>query len=86
MPMPIPPVGGMPCSSAWMYASSNGCASSSPAAASARWAWKRARWSSGSLSSVKALPNSSPPAKTSKRSTSPGSERCLLASGESSTG
>ena len=51
-----------------------------------RWASKRARWSSGSLSSVKAFANSIPPAKASKRSTSPGSERCIFASGESSTG
>ena len=37
----------------------------------ARCSSKRARWSSGSLSSVNALANSIPPAKASKRSTSP---------------
>ena len=57
-----------------------------PAAWSARCCSKRARCSSGSFSSVKALANSMPAAKHSKRSTSPGSERWSLANGDSSIG
>ena len=53
----------------------------------ARCSSKRARWSSGSLSSVNALANSMPPANASKRSTRPvARERWRLANGDSSTG
>jgi len=57
-----------------------------PSAARRAWDSKRRRWSSGSLSSVKALAISTPPQKASQRSTSPSSLRWRLASGESSTG
>ena len=61
MPRPRPPVGGMPYSRAARNSSSIGWASSSPAARSAAAMAKRSRWSSGSFSSVKALPISMPP-------------------------
>jgi hypothetical protein len=51
MPMPRPPVGGMPYSSAVRKSSSMSHASSSPAALSAACSSKRPRWSMGSLSS-----------------------------------
>ena len=86
MPIPIPPVGGIPCSSASMNASSYGCVSSSPAPASARCSSNRRRCSSGSFSSVNAFAISIPPTYASNRSTSPGIERWRLANGDSVTG
>jgi len=86
IPNPAPPVGGIPCSRARRKSSSKGCVSSSPAAVCRSWSSKRARCSSGSFSSVNELAISMPLAKHSHRSTSPGSERCALANGESSTG
>ena len=85
--MPMPPVGGMPCSSACeevlvvrlrlLVAGLGGRACAS----------KRARCSSGSLSSVKALANSMPPANDLEAlDQAVGSERWRLANGESSTG
>ena len=86
MPMPMPPVGGMPCSRAVRKSSSTPHASSSPAAFLAACASKRSLWSIGSVSSEKALASSRPTQKSSKRSVTPGLERCGLASGEISTG
>jgi hypothetical protein len=60
MPMPQPPAGGMPYSSARTKSWSKNMASSSPASLAATWAWKRAAWSSASFSSEKPLPNSRP--------------------------
>ncbi len=57
-----------------------------PSTLSRCWASKRSRCSSGSISSLKALAISMPPANASQRSTRPGSERCSRANGESSTG
>ena len=51
MPMPIPPVGGMPYSSACRNSSSSTIASGSPPAASSDCAVSRARSSTGSTSS-----------------------------------
>ena len=73
---PIPPVGGMPCSSAVMKSSSSGCASSSPAARCATCSSNFARCSIGSVSSENAVPSSTPPTMTSKCSVSAGSLRC----------
>mmetsp|Transcript_11564 Transcript_11564/g.38027 ORF Transcript_11564/g.38027 Transcript_11564/m.38027 type:complete len:214 (-) Transcript_11564:1131-1772(-) len=70
-------------------------AAESPAAASAAacafWCpstclTKRSCWSTGSVSSEKALASSRPAMKSSKRSATPGSERCGLASGLISSG
>ena len=51
MPMPMPPVGGMPYSRASRKSSSTCIASGSPAAARSDWATSRSRCSSGSVSS-----------------------------------
>ena len=84
-PNPSPPVGGMPYSSAFRKSSST--------SALAPWARfleacasMRARWSTGSLSSEKALPISMPLMKYSNRSVMEGSSGLRLASGEISTG
>src|SRR6185437_19034 len=86
IPRPTPPVGGMPCSNASRNSSSWGWASSSPASARRAWASKRARCSSGSVSSEKALAISMPPANASQRSARRSSSRWARASGESSIG
>mmetsp|Transcript_461 Transcript_461/g.935 ORF Transcript_461/g.935 Transcript_461/m.935 type:complete len:221 (+) Transcript_461:110-772(+) len=86
MPMPSPPVGGMPCSSAVRNSSSTSHASRSPASFFAACASKRRRWSSGSVSSEKALASSLPTTKSSKRSVTPVRERCGFASGLTSVG
>mmetsp|Transcript_28987 Transcript_28987/g.93126 ORF Transcript_28987/g.93126 Transcript_28987/m.93126 type:complete len:224 (-) Transcript_28987:1330-2001(-) len=86
IPMPSPPVGGMPCSSAVRKSSSTPHASSSPAAFLAACASNRARWSTGSVSSENALASSRPTAKSSNRSVTPGRVRCGLASGDTSVG
>ena len=67
-PMPMPPVGGRPYSSALRKSSSTPEASSSPCALRNSWYSKRWRWSMGSLSSLKALQYSRPPMNSSKRS------------------
>ena len=73
MPMPIPPHGGRPYSTARRKSSSIGCASTSPAARLAACSSKRCRWSTGSVSSVKALAYSRPRMISSNRSTNRGS-------------
>ena len=74
MPMPSPAVGGMPCYRAVTKSSSRAWGiSSSPAAWAASWASKRCRWSTGSLSSEKALAISRPAMNSSNRSTTSGS-------------
>ena len=68
------PVGGMPCSSATQEVLVERLRLLvAGGARRARCSSKRARWSSGSLSSLKALASSMPPTKSSKRSTSRGS-------------
>mmetsp|Transcript_5474 Transcript_5474/g.15089 ORF Transcript_5474/g.15089 Transcript_5474/m.15089 type:complete len:290 (-) Transcript_5474:337-1206(-) len=88
IPMPMPAVGGMPISRACRKSSSTPHASSSPAALSSAWRSKRSRWSTGSVSSEKALPSSRPTAKSSKRSVRPAllGSRCGFARGLTSTG
>jgi hypothetical protein len=86
MPMPQPPVGGRPCSSASMNVSSTSCASSSPCAFCRTCSSNRARCSNGSFSSVYALQISFPQRKPSKRSHRPGRLRCHLASGDITCG
>lgn len=78
--------GGIPYSSAAMKFSSMGIASSSPFAFSCACCSKRARWSMGSFSSLKALQYSAPAMKSSKRSTIPGLSGLRFVSGETSTG
>jgi len=63
-----------------------GIASSSPFAFSCACCSKRARWSMGSFSSLKALQYSAPAMKSSKRSTIPGLSGLRFVSGETSTG
>ena len=65
MPMPQPPVGGMPYSSARMKSASKYMASSSPASLFAACAAKRAAWSSASFNSEKPLAISRPVMKSS---------------------
>ena len=77
-PMPRPPVGGIPYSSAVRKSSSTSHASSSPAALSAACASKRWRWSIGSFSSENAFACSRPTIKSSKRSVYAGLSRHLL--------
>src|SRR5260221_13466014 len=60
MPMPRPPHGGSPYSTARRKSSSMGCASTSPAARIAACASNRSRWSTGSVSSVNAFAYSRP--------------------------
>ena len=86
MPVPNPPVGGMPKLSAFRKSSSSGWTfSSSPANAAFSYT-KRARWSIGSFNSVNALPISMPPMKYSNRSTVVGSSAFFFASGLMSMG
>jgi hypothetical protein len=95
IPTPRPPVGGMPYSIARRKSSSITSASGSlpPYLASISSAdciflcsWKRSLCSTGSLSSVKALANSRPQIKASKRSTRRSLSRFLLARGDISAG
>ena len=86
IPYPIPPVGGIPISSAFRKSSSVWLASSSPASARASCALKRSLWSIGSFSSEYALHISHVLIKSSKRSTLFGSEGFFLVSGEISIG
>src|SRR2546429_4932293 len=86
IPMPTPPVGGMPYSSARRKSSSSCCASESPAARRRACCSNRRRCSSGSLSSLKAFAISRFWMKSSQRSTLLGSPRFSLASGDSATG
>jgi hypothetical protein len=51
MPIPMPPEGGMPYSSARRKSSSSSIASGSPPALSSDWAVSLARWITGSTSS-----------------------------------
>lgn len=67
MPIPSPPAGGMPYSSATIKSSSYMCASSSPACRFSSCFKKRSPWSSGSLSSEKALAISLPAIISSNR-------------------
>ena len=71
MPIPKPPVGGMPCSSADRNSSSTPHASSSPASFLAAWASNLSRWSTGSVSSLNEFAISRPVANSSNRSTTP---------------
>ena len=86
IPYPIPPVGGIPISSAFRKSSSVWFASSSPASARASCALKRSLWSIGSLSSEYALHISHVLMNSSKRSTLFGSEGFFFVSGEISIG
>ena len=86
IPYPIPPVGGIPISSALRKSSSVCSASSSPAAALASCAAKRSRWSIGSLSSEYALHISHVLQNSSKRSTFVGSLGFFLVRGDISIG
>ena len=86
MPMPRPPVGGMPYSRAFMKSLSIMPASSSPLARSSTCFSKRWRWSMGSLSSEKALPISLRQMNSSNRSVRRGSRGDRLARGDTSTG
>src|SRR6478736_4832481 len=61
-------------------------ASSSPPSFAATCAWKRAAWSSGSLSSEKPLANSRPVMNSSKRSVTAGLASLARARGETSVG
>src|SRR5437773_1798251 len=85
-PIPSPPHGGSPYSTARRKSSSIGCASTLPAARIAACASKRARWSIRSVSSVNALAYSRPRMMSSNRSTNLGSSSRGRASGEISTG
>ena len=80
------PVGGRPYSSAVRKSSSIISVSSLPIARWRACSMKRARGSSGSLSSEKALAISRPVMNSSKRSVSHGQDGIFLASGETSTG
>ena len=86
-PMPRPPVGGRPYSSA-VTKSSSTCAlqPGSCALFSFTCFTKRSFWSMGSLSSENALPNSLEQMKYSNLSVNAGSEGLRFASGEFSTG
>ena len=86
MPMPRPPVGGMPYSRAFMKSVSIMPASSSPLARSSTCFSNLCFWSMGSFSSEKALPISLRQMKSSKRSVSRGSFGLRFASGDTSTG
>ena len=86
IPIPIPPVGGMPYSSASMKSTSISEASSFPSSFSFNWARNRSRWSIGSFNSVKALAYSRLLMKSSNRSVKRGSWAFFLASGEISIG
>ena len=86
IPYPIPPVGGIPISSALRKSSSVCSASSSPAAALASCAAKRSRWSIGSLSSEYALHISHVLQNSSKRSTFVGSLGFFFVRGDISIG
>src|SRR2546421_1232381 len=85
-PIPSPPHGGSPYSTARRKSSSIGWASTLPAARIAACASKRARWSIGSVSSVNALAYSRPRMISSNRSTNLGSSSRGRACGEISTG
>ena len=86
IPNPIPPVGGIPISSAFRKSSSVVFASSSPCAKSSSWALKRSLWSIGSFSSEYAFAISQPFIKNSKRSVYSGFSGFFFVSGEISIG
>mmetsp|Transcript_19242 Transcript_19242/g.57129 ORF Transcript_19242/g.57129 Transcript_19242/m.57129 type:complete len:212 (+) Transcript_19242:251-886(+) len=86
MPMPQPPVGASPYSSAVQKFSSINMASSSPSAFALAWSLKSSRCRMGSLSSVYALQTSFLFTNSSKRSVMSGKERCHFASGLMSCG
>ena len=86
IPIPKPPVGGMPYSSASRKSSSTPWASSFPSCRSFSCASNRCLWSIGSFNSVKALANSRPTINSSKRSVNRGSSGFFFARGETSTG
>ena len=86
IPNPIPPVGGIPISSAFMKSSSVVFASSSPCASNSSCARKRSLWSIGSFSSEYAFAISQPFIKNSKRSTYSGFSGFFFVSGEISIG
>src|SRR4051794_19134727 len=86
IPIPQPPVGGMPYESASTKSGSPGSASSAPASRSASCIAKRWACSSASFSSLNALANSIPPTTASKRSTSVSSSSVVRANGDSSIG
>ena len=86
MPMPMPPVGGIPYSKAIQKSSSIIMASSSPLARSMACCTNRSRWSMGSLSSLKALAYSWPAMNSSNRSVTWGWPGLRLDRGEISTG
>jgi len=86
MPIPKPPVGGIPYSKAVKKSSSTPCASKSPAAFLSACASNLCRWSMGSVNSEKLLANSRPTTYNSNLSTRSVFERWGLAKGEISTG
>ena len=73
IPIPTPPVGGIPCSTAWRKSSSMGWASSSPNSDNFSCDSNLALWSIGSFNSENALANSAPPINSSNLSTKSGS-------------
>src|ERR1039458_9476419 len=85
-PMPRPPAGGMPASMASRKSSSRGWVSVAPRSRWRACSSKRARWSMGSLSSLKALASSRPATTSSKRSTNRGSSLRRRGTGLTSAG
>ena len=81
IPIPMPPIGGAPNSRARRKSSSSCIASGSPAAAFSDWATSTSRWITGSISSEKPVPRSTPPMIRSQASTRRGSSGLLRASG-----
>ena len=86
MPIPQPPVGGMPYSMARRKSSSMAWASPSPRRCISTCSSNRRRWSIGSFSSENALANSLPQMNSSNRSVRSGLSGCRLARGDISTG
>mmetsp|Transcript_42481 Transcript_42481/g.51544 ORF Transcript_42481/g.51544 Transcript_42481/m.51544 type:complete len:206 (+) Transcript_42481:302-919(+) len=81
MPIPHPPVGGNPYSSALQKFSSCCCASSSPLSLSFIWSMKRSLCTTGSFNSVYALHTSFVATNSSNRSVRPGLDLCHFARG-----
>ena len=86
IPMPRPPEGGIPCSSARRNSSSTRIASVSPRATSLACSVNRSRWMTGSTSSEYPVASSKPRTYRSHFSTTPAMERCSRTRGLVSRG